>query len=304
MLSVLLNALACVPPDRPDFGTCGTACCKLLLSFPNTSSVALMTALNTSLAGGGPDGRFKLMPTAEDPYGFGDLRPVPPGPGLVHWPGHAPHGEEDLHRHDRPAAPQGLTLRHAQGVLEEPDWRRLRRRRPELQEHRRAAQGAAEDALHRAAGRGLQQRDHGRRGVEQQVGPSSGCHCTHHVVVPRLVQGGCRPPTTLTVTVASRHTNSGDLQLARSQRLISTTQPIGIAPRVLRANERGDGQARSASHPHTQKIVSTLPLAAHLVAHGTAPPRPAERTPAATTRPAWRLTFLIRTGCRCPRSRP
>ena len=91
MLSVLLNALACVPPDcdRPDFGTCGTACCKLLLSFPNTTSVALMTALNTSLAGGGPDGRFKLMPTAEDPYGFGDLRPY--HPDQVSFIGQATH---------------------------------------------------------------------------------------------------------------------------------------------------------------------------------------------------------------------
>ena len=91
MLPVLLNALACVPPDcdRPDFGTCGNACCKLLLQFPNTSSLALMTALNTSLAGGGPDGRFKLMPTDENPYGFADLRPY--HPDQVSFLGQASH---------------------------------------------------------------------------------------------------------------------------------------------------------------------------------------------------------------------
>merc|ERR1711918_24766 len=37
-----------------------------------------MLALNTSLAKGGPDGRFTLKPTAESPYGFGDLRPYHP----------------------------------------------------------------------------------------------------------------------------------------------------------------------------------------------------------------------------------
>eukprot|EP00966_Prymnesium_polylepis_P304907 7044548-Prymnesium_polylepis.1 len=74
----LLGALeACVAPDcdRPDFGTCGVACCALNLSFPTLSTVDLMTMLNSSLAKGGPDTRFVLRPTAESPYGFGDLRP-------------------------------------------------------------------------------------------------------------------------------------------------------------------------------------------------------------------------------------
>ena len=44
MLALVGMALSCVPPDcdRPDFGTCGNACCSLLVHFPNTSSVALM----------------------------------------------------------------------------------------------------------------------------------------------------------------------------------------------------------------------------------------------------------------------
>ena len=73
-------AAACVPPDcdREDCGTCGVACCKLLLSFPQTSTVDLMNMLNSSLAKGGPDYRFVLQPTAEDQYGFGDLRPYHP----------------------------------------------------------------------------------------------------------------------------------------------------------------------------------------------------------------------------------
>ena len=82
MLSLLSLVLTCVPPDcdRPDFGTCGNACCSLVVHFPNTSSVALMQALNTTLAQGGPDGLFHLMPTAEtSPYaGFADLRQYHP----------------------------------------------------------------------------------------------------------------------------------------------------------------------------------------------------------------------------------
>ena len=79
-LVLLGQATACVSPDcdRPDFGTCGVACCSLVLSFPNTSTVDLMTKLNSSLATGGPDNRFVLRPTAESAYGFGDLRPYHP----------------------------------------------------------------------------------------------------------------------------------------------------------------------------------------------------------------------------------
>ena len=80
MLALLIASAACPPPDcdRPDYGSCGVACCKLLVHFPNLSSVALMQKLNTSLAMGGPDAHFTLMPTAESPYGFGDLRPYHP----------------------------------------------------------------------------------------------------------------------------------------------------------------------------------------------------------------------------------
>ena len=98
MLPLLSVLLTCVPPDcdRPDFGTCGNACCSLLVHFPNTSSVALMQALNSSLAKGGPDGRFHLRPTAETaPYpGFADLRPY--HPEQVSFLGQAWHATQKL----------------------------------------------------------------------------------------------------------------------------------------------------------------------------------------------------------------
>lgn len=61
---------ACVPPDcdRKDCGTCGVACCALLVQV-EVEQEHLMHALNASLASGGPDGRFFLKPTAESPFG-------------------------------------------------------------------------------------------------------------------------------------------------------------------------------------------------------------------------------------------
>jgi len=98
MLALVGIALSCVPPDcdRPDFGTCGNACCSLLVHFPNTSSVALMQALNSTLAQGGPDGRFHLMSTFETaPYpGFADLRPF--HPEQVSFLGQAWHATQKL----------------------------------------------------------------------------------------------------------------------------------------------------------------------------------------------------------------
>jgi len=69
-------AAACVPPDcsRPDCGTCGVACCAITVRV-QASEVELMQWLNRTLASGGPDGRFFLKPTAEDPYG---------APALIH----------------------------------------------------------------------------------------------------------------------------------------------------------------------------------------------------------------------------
>jgi hypothetical protein len=65
------------------------ACCALNLSFPTVGTVDLMAMLNSSLAKGGPDTRFILRPTAESPYGFGDLRPY--HPEAVHFIGQAWH---------------------------------------------------------------------------------------------------------------------------------------------------------------------------------------------------------------------
>ncbi|KAL1521298.1 hypothetical protein AB1Y20_020967 [Prymnesium parvum] len=87
----LLAAMACVPPDcdREDCGTCGVSCCSLTLSFPGTNVVDLMQMLNSSIAKGGPDTRFVLRPTAENPFGFGDLRPY--HPDVVFFIGQAWH---------------------------------------------------------------------------------------------------------------------------------------------------------------------------------------------------------------------
>ncbi len=71
------SCYGCVAPDcdRKDCGTCGNACCKLELEFPQLTPVQLVAKLNSTLAQGGPDGRYTLKETAESPFGFGDLRP-------------------------------------------------------------------------------------------------------------------------------------------------------------------------------------------------------------------------------------
>lgn len=60
--------------ERVDEGTCANACCRLTLEFTQVSTQLLATALNTTLAAGGPDGRYTLRPTAGDPNGFFDAR--------------------------------------------------------------------------------------------------------------------------------------------------------------------------------------------------------------------------------------
>merc|ERR1712194_215120 len=55
-----------------DMGSCGNACCKLEFTVEETPEEAMMK-LNSSLAGGGPDGNYKLQLTAEGTLGFGDL---------------------------------------------------------------------------------------------------------------------------------------------------------------------------------------------------------------------------------------
>ena len=75
-------ARACQPPncDNADHGSCGNACCKLniIVSGPASNpprSADVMTALNETLAHGGPDGRYSFPKLAGGGFGFSDLRP-------------------------------------------------------------------------------------------------------------------------------------------------------------------------------------------------------------------------------------
>merc|ERR1712156_104571 len=57
---IFLNiAYACVPPDcdRPDYGSCGNACCKLQFTVQG-STEEVAAKLNKTLDNGGPDGRY------------------------------------------------------------------------------------------------------------------------------------------------------------------------------------------------------------------------------------------------------
>lgn len=75
-LAIFATAHACVPPncDRPDFGTCGNACCRLLFPFPGKTDIAVAMSINSTMANGGPDGRYFIYPLAEGPVGFVDIR--------------------------------------------------------------------------------------------------------------------------------------------------------------------------------------------------------------------------------------
>jgi hypothetical protein len=61
--------------DNVDHGSCGNACCKLEWSFPDRDAIAVMTALNTSVHAGGPDGLYFANVMYEGGTGFADLRP-------------------------------------------------------------------------------------------------------------------------------------------------------------------------------------------------------------------------------------
>jgi len=75
-LTLIATATACTLPgcDHPDSGTCGNACCSLTIMV-NQDTETVMNALNATIGGGGPDGLYTQMMTAEGTLGFGDLRP-------------------------------------------------------------------------------------------------------------------------------------------------------------------------------------------------------------------------------------
>merc|ERR1712013_779984 len=55
-----------------DYGSCGNACCALLIKVINEPASAV-SKLNATLASGGPDGGFTLQRTAEHSLGFANL---------------------------------------------------------------------------------------------------------------------------------------------------------------------------------------------------------------------------------------
>mmetsp|Transcript_1316 Transcript_1316/g.2805 ORF Transcript_1316/g.2805 Transcript_1316/m.2805 type:complete len:182 (+) Transcript_1316:47-592(+) len=65
-----------------DMGSCGNACCKMLVEVSMSTTEAMQT-LNASLANGGPDGSYTLQSTAEGTLGFGDLRPFKTGVDFI-----------------------------------------------------------------------------------------------------------------------------------------------------------------------------------------------------------------------------
>eukprot|EP00040_Diaphanoeca_grandis_P038628 m.256924 g.256924 ORF g.256924 m.256924 type:complete len:177 (+) comp34830_c0_seq1:1-531(+) len=76
-LALVTLTFACVAPDcdRPDFGTCGNACCKLMITFPGTPASKLVATLNDTLDNGGPDGRYSKSDLYEGVAGFANLKP-------------------------------------------------------------------------------------------------------------------------------------------------------------------------------------------------------------------------------------
>eukprot|EP01064_Diplonema_japonicum_P012580 TRINITY_DN199_c0_g1_i8.p1 TRINITY_DN199_c0_g1~~TRINITY_DN199_c0_g1_i8.p1 ORF type:complete len:184 (+),score=61.00 TRINITY_DN199_c0_g1_i8:58-609(+) len=70
-------AMACnggppTDPDcqNPDHGSCGTACCRMLFSYKNSSPTQVKDAIVTAMANGGPDGRYAWQTTADGTFAF------------------------------------------------------------------------------------------------------------------------------------------------------------------------------------------------------------------------------------------
>eukprot|EP01059_Diplonema_ambulator_P035240 TRINITY_DN821_c0_g1_i2.p1 TRINITY_DN821_c0_g1~~TRINITY_DN821_c0_g1_i2.p1 ORF type:complete len:206 (+),score=77.97 TRINITY_DN821_c0_g1_i2:57-620(+) len=63
------------PPTDPDcqnidLGSCGTACCKMLFTYPNNTATQVKDSLFAALSNGGPDGRYAWQTAAGGTYGF------------------------------------------------------------------------------------------------------------------------------------------------------------------------------------------------------------------------------------------
>ena len=77
VLAMLVAAVsACVAPDceNNDCGSCGNACCKLQFKLRGVTDVEAANAINRTISGGGPDGRYFVLPLAGGGTGVADLR--------------------------------------------------------------------------------------------------------------------------------------------------------------------------------------------------------------------------------------
>lgn len=60
-----------------DFGSCGNACCSLVIHQANTPTAAIQR-INTTLSNGGPDGYYTLQLTAQGTLGYGNITALAP----------------------------------------------------------------------------------------------------------------------------------------------------------------------------------------------------------------------------------
>jgi len=77
LIASISSANACTLDgcDHPDCGSCGNACCSLLITIQGESTESVMNKLNSSITeGGGPDNRYIPMMTASGTMTFSDLR--------------------------------------------------------------------------------------------------------------------------------------------------------------------------------------------------------------------------------------
>lgn len=80
LLIAILSAVAngCEPPDcdRPDYGTCGNACCRMTYHFATVPVDKLFADMQGLFDGkNGPDGRYTPQPMAHGGLGWADLTP-------------------------------------------------------------------------------------------------------------------------------------------------------------------------------------------------------------------------------------
>jgi hypothetical protein len=82
--------------DRPDFGSCGNACCRLNIYVQGENTVSVMNKLKGSISSGGPDNLYSPMLTSDNLL-FKDMRSQGTD---EHFLGQAIHTTEDKQYND------------------------------------------------------------------------------------------------------------------------------------------------------------------------------------------------------------